>query len=75
MSILQRRQLATNLALALAYALLGQATLALGETGGVELRRVIWASSGVAVAVGLLVRFPVWPGVALGGALSTLLSG
>jgi signal transduction histidine kinase/integral membrane sensor domain MASE1 len=75
MSILQRRQLATNLAVALVYALLGQATLALGATAGVELRRVIWASSGVAVAVGLLVKFPVWPGVALGGALATFLSG
>jgi integral membrane sensor domain MASE1 len=72
---LRGRPLVVNLALALAYAVVGHATLALGETGGVELRRVIWASSGVAVTLGLLVRFPVWPGVAIGGAIATWLSG
>ena len=72
---LRGRPLVVNLALALVYAVIGHATLALGETGGVELRRVIWASSGVAVTLGLLVRFPVWPGVAIGGALATWLSG
>jgi signal transduction histidine kinase/CheY-like chemotaxis protein len=64
-----------NVALAVVYAMIGHATLALGETGGVELRRVIWASSGIAVTLGLLVRYPVWPGVALGGAAATWLSG
>jgi signal transduction histidine kinase len=72
---LRGRPLATNLALALVYALIGHATLALGETGGVELRRMIWVSSGVAATVGLLVPFPVWPGVALGGALATWWAG
>ncbi|MGQ0648948.1 MAG: MASE1 domain-containing protein [Gemmatimonadaceae bacterium] len=75
MSFLRSRPLATNVAVALAYALIGHATLALGETGGVELRRVIWASSGVAVTMGLLAPFPVWPGAAIGGALATLLAG
>ena len=74
-SLPRGRPLATNLALALAYALIGHATLALGETGGVELRRIIWVSSGVAATVGLLAPFPVWPGAALGGALATWLAG
>ncbi|MCE9603104.1 MAG: response regulator [Gemmatimonadetes bacterium] len=69
------RPLASNLLLALVYALVGQATLALGEFGGVELRRVIWASSGIAVTAGLLLPFPVWIGAALGGALTTFLAG
>jgi signal transduction histidine kinase/CheY-like chemotaxis protein len=75
MSVSRSRPLATNLAVALAYALIGHATLALGETGGVELRRVIWASSGVAVTVGLLAPYAVWPGAMIGGALATLLAG
>jgi PAS domain S-box-containing protein len=69
------RPLLTNLALAIVYAALGHATLALGETGGVELRRVIWVSSGVAVALGLLLRYPVWPGAAMGGAMATWMAG
>ena len=75
MSHPKRRQLVVNIALALAYGLIGHATLALGETGGVELRRVIWASSGIAVTVGLLAPFAIWPGVAAGGALATWLAG
>ncbi|MCC6319065.1 MAG: MASE1 domain-containing protein [Gemmatimonadaceae bacterium] len=70
-----RRPLAANIALALVYALLGVATLALGQTAGVELRRVIWVSSGVAVAAGLLAPFPMWLGAGIGGALATALSG
>ena len=35
------RPLASNILLALTYALVGQVTLALGEFGGVELRRVV----------------------------------
>ncbi len=75
-SLLQllRRPVAANLILAIAYAGLGAATLALGVHGGVELRRIIWVSSGVAVAYGLVSRFPLWPGAALGGALASYLN-
>ncbi|MEQ8329859.1 MAG: MASE1 domain-containing protein [Longimicrobiales bacterium] len=64
-----------NTLLGVAYAVIGYLTLRLGETGGVELRRVIWLPSGIAVATGLLVRFPVWPGVAAAGALVTAATG
>ncbi len=73
--VLQRRAVLGNLAVAAAYAALGVATLALGETGGIELRRVIWVSSGLALTAGLLLPFPVWPGVVIGGALTSLLDG
>lgn len=72
---LRGRPLLINLTLAIVYAAIGHATLALGEMGGVELRRVIWASSGVAVTLGLLVKYPVWPGAAIGGAMATWLAG
>ena len=75
MSFFHRRPIVTNVLLALVYAAIGQATLALGEFGGVELRRVVWASSGIAVTAGLLLPFPVWIGAAFGGALATFLSG
>ena len=75
MPFFRTRPFASNLLLALVYALVGQATLALGEFGGVEVRRVIWASSGIAVTAGLLLPFPVWMGAALGGAVTTLLAG
>ena len=75
MRFFSTRPVAANFLLALIYALLGQATLALGEVGGVELRRVVWASSGIAVTAGLLLPFPVWIGAALGGALTTFLAG
>jgi signal transduction histidine kinase/integral membrane sensor domain MASE1/CheY-like chemotaxis protein len=75
MSFFRGKPVVANLAIAVAYALIGHATLALGETGGVELRRVIWASSGIAVTVGLLSRVRVWPGVAIGGAAATFLAG
>jgi len=75
MRFFSTRPVAANLLLALAYALIGQATLALGELGGVELRRVLWASSGIAVTAGLLLPFPVWAGAALGGAMATWLTG
>jgi signal transduction histidine kinase/integral membrane sensor domain MASE1/ActR/RegA family two-component response regulator len=72
---LRARPIATNLLLAVAYAAIGHATLTLGESGGIEFRQVIWASSGFAVAAGLLLPFSVWWGVVLGGAATTLLSG
>lgn len=75
MPFFRRRPIITNLLLALVYATIGQATLALGEFGGVELRRMIWASSGIAVIAGLLLPFPVWIGAALGGAMATFISG
>ena len=75
MSVGTRRPLVPNLLLAVVYAILGIATLALGETGGVELRRVIWAASGVAVTWALLVPGQLWWGAGVGGAFATLLSG
>ena len=74
-AFLRARPIATNLLLAVAYAAIGHTTLTLGEAGGIEFRRVIWASSGFAVAAGLLLPFSVWWGIALGGATTTLLSG
>ncbi|MBK7906715.1 MAG: MASE1 domain-containing protein [Gemmatimonadetes bacterium] len=74
-AFLRARPIATNLLLAVAYAAIGHATLTLGEAGDIEIRRVIWASSGFAVAAALLLPFSVWWGVALGGAATTLLSG
>ncbi len=72
---LRHRPVLSNVLLALLYAAIGQATLALGESGGVELRRVIWASSGVAVTAGLLLPFPVWIGAGIGGAIASWLAG
>ena len=74
-AFLRARPIATNLLLAVAYAAIGHTTLTLGEAGGIEFRQVIWASSGFAVAAGLLLPFSVWWGIALGGAATTLLSG
>ncbi|MBL8958591.1 MAG: MASE1 domain-containing protein, partial [Gemmatimonadetes bacterium] len=69
------RAIATNLGLAAVYAGVGILTLLLGETGGVELRRVIWSSSGLAALAGLIAPFPVWWGAALGGAIATAVTG
>lgn len=71
----RRAALLANSALAIGYAAIGVATLALGETAGVELRRVIWASSGLAVTAALLRPYRLWWGAGIGGALATLLSG
>ncbi|MBL8981941.1 MAG: MASE1 domain-containing protein, partial [Gemmatimonadetes bacterium] len=73
--IANARVITVNLLLAAAYAAVGIATLLLGETGGVELRRVIWCSSGIAAVVGLMAPYPVWWGVALGGAVATGFTG
>ena len=75
MTISRGRPLVANIALAILYAAIGHATLTLGEAGGVELRRIIWMSSGVAVTAALLAPFPLWIGAGLGGALATALSG
>ena len=75
MSFFRDRPIASNVLLALTYALVGHLTLALGESGGVELRRVIWASSGIAVTAGLLLPFPMWIGAGVGAALASLLGG
>ena len=74
-SVANARVITTNLLLGAVYAAVGIATLLLGETGGVELRRVIWCSSGIAAVVGLMAPFPVWWGVALGGAVATGVTG
>jgi len=75
MSVSTKGHLVPNLILAIVYAILGIATLELGETGGVELRRVIWAASGVAVTAALLFPYRLWWGAGIGGAAATLLTG
>ncbi|HSM61924.1 MAG TPA: MASE1 domain-containing protein [Longimicrobiales bacterium] len=75
MKRLKHRPVLTNVVLGVAYAGIGYATLALGELGGEELRRVVWLASGMALTVGLLVPFRVWPGVMLGGMAATALEG
>ncbi len=75
MASLLTRPVPANLALAATYVLLGTVTLTLGSLGGVELRGTVWLASGVAVAAALLRPFPLWPGVMLGGALTSLLNG
>ena len=75
MTRVQARPILVNLALAVAYLALGYGTLALGQTSGVEPARLVWVGSGVALSVALLVPFPVWPGVVVGGAGITLLTG
>jgi len=72
---LGRHPVAGNVAMAVAYAAIGYMTLALGGTAGAELRRVVWLSSGMALAVGLIVPFPIWPGVGVGSAVATALAG
>lgn len=73
LSFLRSRPLLANVLVALVYAAVGYATLALGESQGVELRRVIWVPSGIAVAAALLLPFPVWIGAGIGGATATAL--
>lgn len=66
------RAIATNVALATAYAVAGAATLMFGQTIGPNLSSVLWIASGIALATALLVPFPVWPGVAVGAMGATL---
>ncbi len=40
-----------------------------------QLRRVIWVASGIALSVALLRPYAVWVGAGIGGALTTLISG
>ena len=62
------------IALAAVYAALGVLVLTLPESG-VALRRMIWLPTGVALAW-LLVGGPrLWPGVAIGAALATAITG
>ncbi len=72
--IKDRRALLTNAAVAAVYLIVGYTTLELAGSGGVELRRVIWIASGIAISVGLVRPYPVWLGAGFGGALTTLLS-
>jgi len=72
---MNRRAIATNAVLALAYGATGTATLMLGQAIGPDLGSVLWIGSGIALAVALLVPFPVWPGVALGAMLTTVSQG
>src|SRR5690606_38956184 len=66
---------ATNVALALVYALTGIATLSFGQTLGPDLSAVLWIGSGIALSTALLVPFKVWPGVAAGAFAATLWDG
>lgn len=70
-----RRAWFTNALVAAIYLIVGYSTLALDGSGGVELRRVIWVASGIAVSVALLRPYPVWLGAGIGGALTTTISG
>jgi PAS domain S-box-containing protein len=69
------RVITTNLLLAAVYAAAGAATLAFGQTVGPNISSMLWIGSGIALAVALLVPFPVWPGVALGAMVATLSEG
>ena len=69
------RAITTNLLLAAVYGAAGAATLAFGQTVGPNLSTMLWIGSGIALAVALLVPFPVWPGVALGAMVATLSEG
>ncbi|MDX1576893.1 MAG: MASE1 domain-containing protein [Gemmatimonadota bacterium] len=62
------------LTLAAAYAAAGVVTLSLPENV-LELRRMIWPSSGIGLAWIMLAGFRLWPGVALGAGLATALTG
>ncbi|MEX2472903.1 MAG: response regulator [Gemmatimonadota bacterium] len=73
--MMKLRVISTNLLLAAAYAAAGAATLAFGQTVGPNLSSMLWIGSGLALAVALLVPFPVWPGVALGAMLATASEG
>jgi PAS domain S-box-containing protein len=73
--ISQRRVIATNVALAVAYVAIGYGTLGFEQASGLQLARVLWLSSGVALTIALTVDFPVWLGVGLGAALATALDG
>ena len=69
------RAVTTNVALAFAYGAAGATTLAFGEAVGPNLSTMLWISSGIALAVALLVPFPVWPGVAVGAMAATMSEG
>jgi len=62
------------IALAAVYTALGVLVLSVPETG-VELRRMIWLPSGVALAWLIIGGMRMWPGVAIGAALTTALTG
>jgi PAS domain S-box-containing protein len=65
----------TNIALAIAYAAAGTATLAFGAALGPDLSTMLWIGSGIALAAALLAPFPVWPGVVAGAMAVTLWEG
>ena len=69
-----RGDLVQTVLLALVYAVLGVITLALPETS-IEIRRMIWAPSGIALAWLMLRGIGIWPGIFLGAGLATALAG
>lgn len=68
------RDLLSMIALAVVYATIGVIELSLPESS-IELRRMIWLPSGVALAWLILGGARLWPGVAVGAALTTALAG
>ncbi len=68
------REWALAATLAAAYALLGWWTLSIPE-GSVELRRMIWLPSGVALAWLMIGGIRQWPGIVVGAGLATALTG
>ncbi len=69
------RSVTTNIAVAVAYGAAGTATLAFGDAVGPDLSTMLWIGSGIALAVALLVPFPVWPGVMVGAMAVTVSEG
>ncbi|MDX1392789.1 MAG: MASE1 domain-containing protein [Gemmatimonadota bacterium] len=68
------RRILGTIALAAVYAVTGIGVLSLPEAT-LELRRMIWLPSGIALAWLILGGVRLWPGVAIGAALTTALSG
>ena len=68
------RDLLNTIALAAVYTGLGVLVLSVPESG-IELRRMIWLPSGVALAWLILGGLRLWPGIFVGAALTTALTG
>ena len=68
------RDLLSIIALAAVYTAVGILELSLPETS-VELRRMIWLPSGVGLAWLIIGGARLWPGIAVGAMLTTVLTG
>jgi len=69
-----RKDVLSALALAATYAAVGAVTLSLPDTS-VELRRMIWLPSGIALAWLMMGGIRLWPGLAIGAAFTTAITG